>query len=186
MGPEKILVVYFSRTGNTRILANELSRKLQCDIEEIKTPVSYSGFWGYQRALLQATFKRKPVIRPLQKDPTNYDLVIIGSPLWGGSISAPIRSFFEKYGDSLNDVAFFSTRRGGFGRTHFFEQMRQLSKKKPMSLLTLTEKELNSGEFKKNMSSFLSILQAELERRREKVGKIRPKIVSRPDIGISL
>ena len=46
MSPEKVLIVYFSRTGRTKILARELANKLGCSIEEIKTPVRYSGFFG--------------------------------------------------------------------------------------------------------------------------------------------
>lgn len=60
MNTEKSLIIYFSNSGYTKKLANELSRNISCDIEEIKTAVSYSGFFGYQRAMFHAIFGKVP------------------------------------------------------------------------------------------------------------------------------
>lgn len=182
MNSEKILVVYYTRSGNTRILANEISRELQCDIEEIRTPHSYSGFLGYQRAFFHAVFKKKPVIRQLNKNPTDYDLVIIGSPFWAGLIPGPIRTFLDRYKTDFNNVAFFLTQGGKLGQKKFFDQMKKISDKKPLAHLAVSEKELSTGDFKENVSFFLDELRfrgPKLERKRAKV-HTRPPMTTSP------
>ncbi|MDD4974561.1 MAG: flavodoxin [Bacteriovorax sp.] len=159
MNSEKRLVIYYSNSGYTKKLAKEISRNLNCDIEEIKTPVSYAGFFGYQRALLQAIFKRVPKIKKLKHNPADYDLVIVGGPVWGGAVSGPIRSFLAEYRDNLKDVAFFLTQGGQYGRGKVFEQMEQVSGKNPMAYLAVTDKELSNGVFRERILYFLSELQ---------------------------
>jgi flavodoxin len=159
MNSEKRLVIYYSNSGYTKKLAKEIARNLNCDIEEIKTTVSYSGFFGYQRALLQAILKRVPKIKKLKHNPADYDLVIVGGPVWGGAVSGPIRSFLTTHRDNLNNTAFFLTQGGQYGRGQVFDQMEQVSGKSPLAYLAVTDKELSNGVFKDKISFFLSELQ---------------------------
>lgn len=182
MNSEKILVAYFTRSGNTRILANEISRELQCDIEEIRTPYSYSGFLGYQLAFFHAAFKKKPAIQQLNKNPADYDIVIIGSPFWAGFVPGPIRTFLDRYKTNFNDVAFFLTQDGKLGQKSFFDQMAIVSGKKPLAQLAVSEKELSTGDFKESVSFFLDELRLSsprLERKRAKV-HTRPPMTTSP------
>lgn len=43
----KILITYYSRTGNTKNIAEKIKKTLNCDIEEIKEKVNRLGIWGY-------------------------------------------------------------------------------------------------------------------------------------------
>ena len=158
MRAEKILVVYFSQSGHTKKLAKEISRNLKCDIEEIKTTSSYGGFLGYQRALLQSILKLKPKIKSIRHNLENYDLVIIGGPVWAGSISSPVRSFLSHNKKKLNDVAFFLTRGGPFEKSNLFDQMEQALGKNSLATLSVSDKELDNGKFKKNITTFMSEL----------------------------
>lgn len=158
MSPEKVLIVYFSRTGRTKILARELANKLGCSIEEIKTPVRYSGFFGYQLALLQAMFKVLPVLTPLQSKIADYDLVIMGGPVWGGSICSPLRAFIETYRNDFKNVAFVSTQSGNVGGKHVFEKMRIAVHRPPLATLNVTERDFRNGSYRNTISSFISKL----------------------------
>lgn len=169
MNSEKILVVYFSRSGKTKIIAREISQKLNCDLEEIKTLTTYSGFMGYQLALIQATFKITPKIRPLKKNIADYDLVIFGGPVWGGSLSGPIRTFIAQYKNNLKNVAFIATQEGKFGQKNVFEQMKKACGKTPLAILDITEKEFRSGTYRNSVTSFVSRLSLK-----------NPKIAKRP------
>ena len=71
------LVVYYSRTGNTRKLAKIIAEKLKADIEEIEDSTSRSGPLGWLRAGRDAGLKSLTKLKPLKKDPSNYDMVII-------------------------------------------------------------------------------------------------------------
>lgn len=158
MNSEKILVVYFSRSGKTKIIAREISQKLNCNLEEIKTLTNYSGFMGYQLALIQATFKITPKIKLLKKNITDYDLVILGGPVWGGSLSGPVRSFIAQYKNDLKNVAFIATQEGKFGKKNVFEQMKKACGKTPLAILDVTEKEFRSGAYRNGVASFVSRL----------------------------
>ncbi|MBC7537369.1 MAG: hypothetical protein H7281_01005 [Bacteriovorax sp.] len=168
MNLEKKLVIYYSSSGHTKKLAREISRKVNCDIEEIKTPTSYSGLFGYPRALIHAFLKTEPVIKKLKHNPADYDLVIVGGPIWAGQLSSPIRSFLTKNRDNLKNVAFFLTQSVQYGSEQVFEQMELVCGKNPSGYLAVTEKELNDGAFKERISFFLSELQEK-----------NPKIISK-------
>lgn len=162
MASKNILVIYYSRSGNTRKVAEEIAQSLHCDIEEIRSRASYpQNFWGYQRALLHASFKKKPEIQMVQSLLEDYDLVIIGSPVWGGALSAPIRSFFDRNKDELRNVVFFLTQGGEFGRKKVFTQMKELCLKTPLTTFAVTERDVRSGKFKKQVAEFIASLNLE-------------------------
>lgn len=156
---KKILVVYYSRSGKTKKVAEEIARKLHADIEEIKTAEKYSGFLGYQRALFQAIFDRVPKIERVKKNLADYDLIVIGGPLWGGSMSAPIRSFITKYADKFSNLAFFSSQGGKYGKENLFEQMKFVTGCSPWATLAVSNREMENGNFKKSTSAFVNKLQ---------------------------
>lgn len=156
---KKILVVYYSRSGKTKKLAEDLARKLHGDIEEIKTPETYSGFFGYQRALIHVLFDKLPKIERVKKNLADYDLVVIGGPIWGGSMSAPIHSFLKKYKDKFQDVAFFSTQGGTYGRENSFTKMKFITGLTPWATLAVSDKDMNNEKFKKSSTSFVARLQ---------------------------
>lgn len=179
MNSEKILVVYFSRSGKTKIIAREISQKLNCAVEEIKTPTSYAGFIGYSAALIQIAFKMHPKIKPLQKNLANYDLVIFGGPIWGTSMCAPIRSFITRYKNDLKNVAFFATQSGQYGRKIIFKQMKDACGKTPLAVLDVTEKDFRGNQFKNTVTNFISKLalsNPKIEKRRI-AEKARPEAV---------
>jgi len=88
-----ILVVYFSRMGYVREQAYIEANKTGSDIYEVKTtePISgISGFWWCGRFGL---CRKDMPIDPIEINLEGYDHIIICSPVWVFSLSAPIRSF---------------------------------------------------------------------------------------------
>lgn len=169
MSPERVLIVYFSRTGRTKILAREIAHKLGCAVEEIKSPKRYTGFLGYQAALVQSTFKILPEISPLQSNLANYDLIILGGPVWGGSICSPLSTFIETYKNEFKNVAFIATQSGSLGRRHIFEKMRIAAQRMPLATLDVTERDFRNGLYKNSISSFiskLSVINPKINKRR--------------------
>lgn len=93
----KCLVLYFSYTGNTKIIANKIADKLKCDIEEIMPVEPYKS--DYQ-SVVDATednesSKELRDIKKLEHNIADYDEIIIGSPLWWYTITPPIRTFLK-------------------------------------------------------------------------------------------
>jgi len=110
----KILVVYYSLTGNTQFIAEHLSNELNADIEEVK-PINdldpNSGtkyFWGG----MKATMKVKPDLEELSYNPLEYELIIIGTPVWAWTLSPPIRSYCAEFDLEGKKVALFTSSSG--------------------------------------------------------------------------
>ena len=88
------LLIYFSRSGTTERLASQLAAKLGADLELVKPHVSYKGMGGYLRGIWHSLLRRRPAVER-GRDPGNYANVIIGSPIWAGRLSAPMRGSRE-------------------------------------------------------------------------------------------
>ncbi len=72
----KTLVVYYSRSGTTKKIADEICDKMNCDIEEIIDNKNRKGLFGWLIAAFDARSKKLTVIENIKNDPSKYDLVI--------------------------------------------------------------------------------------------------------------
>jgi flavodoxin len=108
----KALVIYYSRTGTTKKLAQMISQRLKCDCEEIKSTDSFKGIFGYIRAGRQAFSNTLPSLRSVKRDPAAYDIVILGTPVHASRMAAPVRSFLSSNKGKLKKLAIFATHQG--------------------------------------------------------------------------
>lgn len=120
-----ILCVYYSRTGRTEALMQEIAQELGCELVKLEDGVSRSGFVGWLRSGMQAMARKiPPVQKPETKLPlSEYDLVIIGTPVWAGRCSAPVRSFLLQFGEELKEAAYVITRGSDVRYEEVFDQM---------------------------------------------------------------
>ena len=115
----KILIVYYSLTGNTKFIAETIQEILNAEIQEIKPKkdVKPKGAMRYFWGGYKATMKKKPSLEPIEKNPNNYDVIIIGTPVWAWTIAPPIRSFLTQYDLSNKKVGFWCCHAGSPGGT---------------------------------------------------------------------
>jgi len=144
-----ILITYYSRTHVTEKIAlkikEELSLKeeLNCDLEEIIDKKNRSGPISYLISGLQAARSIPADINQIEKNPNEYDLVIIGTPVWAGTISTPILSYLNENKEKFKDVAFFCTCGGNEGNT--LTNMGKLISKEPLETLSINKKDLEDS-----------------------------------------
>lgn len=81
------LVVYYSRTGNTRFVAENIADFLDADVEEVIDKSDRSGPIGWIKSGFHATLEVDTEIEKLEYSPSNYDLVVLGSPVWNKRIT---------------------------------------------------------------------------------------------------
>ena len=106
---KEILVVYFSRMGYTKKIAYEEANKTGADIHEIKSTEMTEntlGFWWCGR---YGMHKWNMPIEEIDTDIKSYKKIIVVSPIWVFSVSAPIRSFCYKYSKEINSVEYIFT-----------------------------------------------------------------------------
>ena len=167
MANSRILVVYYSRTGTTRKVAAALAAKLGCDSEEIIEARSRSGMFGYLRSLIEARRQVPSHIAAAGKDPSSYDLIVIGTPVWAWSLSSPVRAYLLANKSRLPAVAFFCTL-GGAGSDKAFGQMQELTGKPPAGCLSITASDVASAAYEPRVAAFAEALQRGLAEQRKK------------------
>ena len=158
MANSRILIVYYSRSGTTRQLVQALSADLQCDIEEIVETKSRSGVLGYLRSVIEARRQRPSItVARAIKDPSLYDLIILGTPVWAWSVSSPVRAYMMANRTRFAAVAFFCTC-GGSGSDSAFAQMQQLAGKAPRGRLFFTARQVVKHRLEPRLTEFLKML----------------------------
>jgi len=167
MANSRIVVVHYSWTGTTRKVAESLTMKLQCDSEEIIEARSRSGMLGYMRSLIEAQRQVPSPIAAAGKDPSIYDLIVIGTPVWAWSVSSPVRAYLLANKSRLPAVAFFCTL-GGAGSNRAFGQMQELTGKRPIGCLSVTARDVASAAYESRVATFAEDLQRGLAEQREK------------------
>jgi flavodoxin len=156
----KTLVAYYTRTGTNEKLVNELQNKFNFDIEKIVDITNRQGTWGYLFSSMQAIFKRKSKIKPIEKNPSNYDVVIVVYPIWVGLMPPPIRTYVSENRDHFNKVALLSISGDGAGNKKAVADFESLADKKAIAYLLLTENEFEQEGHKKKVEDFVkSILE---------------------------
>jgi menaquinone-dependent protoporphyrinogen IX oxidase len=158
MRAPRILVIFYSRSGTTRRIATALSATLGCSIEEIVEGRSRNGFFGYCRSIIEARRKQLPDIPPAKNDPSSFDLVVIGTPVWAWSVSSPVRAYLTANKDRLPAVAFFCTL-GDKGSETAFAQMQGIVGKPPRATCAITAGELASGGEGPKLANFAGALR---------------------------
>jgi len=159
----RILIVYYSRTGHTHQVATGIASALgpdvQLDLEGIVDPTPRVGLLGYLRSGRQAFLRRLPPIAEARHQPAQYDLVVIGTPIWNVSLSAPVRSYLRRYHAELPAVAFFCTC-GGAGVHRVFQQMAEESERMPVAELVVREAELGRPAAHQKIAAFVEQIRA--------------------------
>ena len=108
----KSLVVYYSRTGNARFVAETIAAEIGADIEEIIDLKKRGGAFGFLIGGFDAWRGKLTEIAPANKSPAGYDLVVIGTPVWGGRPTPAIRTYLKQNDLSGKKVAVFFARGG--------------------------------------------------------------------------
>ena len=154
----KVLVVVYSRSGRTLSLAERIAQELGADLEVIRDRTNRRGLLGFLRSGYVALRGRTPPVEETTYDPRAYDLVIVGTPIWAGRISSPIRTYLSRTTGSFKRVAFFCTSEGG-GHRGAFAEMARIAAAEPLATLELSSSQMNRGEGSKAIQDFVSKLR---------------------------
>ncbi len=120
----KTLIVYYSLEGNTKMIAECMAKELEADLQPLKPVKEIStGASKYLWGSAQILMKKKPEIMPMDKNPEEYDLILIGTPVWAFTYAPPIATFLSQVHLDQKSVAFFSCHGGQNGKT--FQKLKE-------------------------------------------------------------
>lgn len=121
------LVVCFSLTGNTRLIAKTIAKEAGADFTELVPVRQYPlrGAWLYLRGGKEAVFKSEPELERGIVDYDDYDMMVVGTPVWAGTMAPPIRTFLKSLAVKGKKIYVFCTYGGGPGTS--LQDMRDIS-----------------------------------------------------------
>ncbi len=112
-GTMKTLVVYYSLTGKTDVVAQALARELGADVRRVEDAAKPSGAWWFMiTGSISAMRGVESEIRPIDTGLQEYDRIFVGSPVWAGSPSTPINAFIARADFTGKAVIAFMTMGG--------------------------------------------------------------------------
>lgn len=110
-GDRKVLVVYFSHTGNTRTIAGYIHDTVKSDLVEIETVDTYTDDYDTLLAQIReevATSYCPPITTKIE-DIASYDVIFVGYPIWVETAAPPIRTFLTNHDLAGKTVVPFCT-----------------------------------------------------------------------------
>ena len=107
----RVLVLYYSQTGVTKTVAEELQTRLGADIEAVQAVVPYDGDFmaTIERSRQEMESGAFPDIEPLKVDVRDYDVVFLGFPIWFGTYATPIATLLNTTDFSGKKIVPFCT-----------------------------------------------------------------------------
>lgn len=117
---ENILVAYFSHSGNTQVIANQIYESVGGDIFEIVTvdpyPTNYNAVVNLAKQEQKNDYRPKPATKVENMD--SYDVIFVGYPNWWATMPMALFTFLEEYNFSGKTIIPFCTHEGsGLGRS---------------------------------------------------------------------
>ena len=111
----KQLILFYSFEGNTKEVADYISKELNIPCERVKPikDLKSKGFSKYPIGGGQARMKIKPKLMPIKTNLEEYDTIFLGSPIWAVTLTPAIRSLLETGILKDKKIAFFYTSLGG-------------------------------------------------------------------------
>ena len=111
MNAQKMLILYYSETGTTKAVAEELQKQLGADIESIELVEPYTGVFQetIERGQRELQSGQLPALKPFTKNPANYDVIFLGYPIWFGTYANPIATLIKQYDFAGKTIVPFCT-----------------------------------------------------------------------------
>ncbi len=158
MGGRKILVVYYSRTGVTKRLALAVAERLGADVEELADTKNRRGVAGIISMGVDSVFRRPAEIAAVERDPGDYDLVVIGTPACVWRTAPAVRRYIVRSRERLPEVAFLVTAILMTRST--LRDMAALCGRAPIARLARTSGQVRKGAFEEEVARFVGELGA--------------------------
>lgn len=126
-GAKKVLIVYLSRTNNTKAVAGFIHQKVGGTLVALELKTSYPT--DYRATVEQVTRENEtgylPPLKTKIERVEQYDTVFLGFPTWGMRLPPPMKSFLRQYSLQGKTVIPFNTH-AGYGEGSSFQTVREL------------------------------------------------------------
>ncbi len=129
----------------------------KCDFEELIDPTNRAGTAGYKLSHQEAAEKKIVPIKPTMYDPSSYDLVILGGPVWAYTVASALRTYMTNNAGRVKNAAFFCTYDYSGNKTTL-QDMQELTGNPPIATFYTTTKEVVKGKHILTVQNFVATL----------------------------
>ncbi|MAG02846.1 hypothetical protein CMI42_05910 [Candidatus Pacearchaeota archaeon] len=147
----KILIVYYSRHNHTKIVGDLIGKLLKGVVEEIIDIKDRSHLINWEKSVFDEELRTPTKIKPMKSNPKDFDLVIVGSPIWHG-ITPALRAYLKQNKGKFRKIALFTTFSASAENADYVVE--KLSGKKPISVLGVQDRQIWMGEHKRLIREF--------------------------------
>lgn len=93
----KALIVCYSLTGNTKIIAQHLANDINADFVKLEEIPERTIISAYTMGIFYSLRKKGSNIMPLEEGLSDYDTIILAGPIWAGNLTPAMYSFIRQY-----------------------------------------------------------------------------------------
>lgn len=164
--PSRTLVVFYSRSETTAQFAGRLAAELDGDYERLQE-VEFqrrAGPFGFLRSILDVVRKRPARLQPMTHVLSNYDMVLIGTPVWAARASTPVATWLSQHWQEVRNTAFFCTM-GSRGSEDTFAQMQQLAHRAPITTCAISARDMQRDVAVEKVARFVLAIKDALAAR---------------------
>lgn len=155
----RTLIIYYSRTGTTATIARTLANRLDADTREISCDRYAGGILRYLLAGYDSVRGNLPEIIMPNFTAEQYDLVLIGTPVWTSHPALPVRAFLKRKPELPARVAVFLTHDGHSPAQTCIDELAQLLAVPIEAKLTFNSAQVSGGKFADDVSDFANELE---------------------------
>jgi len=155
----KVLIVYYSRSGTTRQVAQQLQLMSDWAIGEVRDVHARAGLGGDLRCIVDSLFARSAPYRYEGPALEDFDRLIVLAPIWLDGLAAPMRALLRdmnRAGPPLSLVCVMS-RRGAFRAA---DEITTIVGAEPVPVLGLTQADVLSGRCRPALQSLIDTVKA--------------------------
>ena len=154
----KRLVVYYSRTGTTKRIGEEIATALGADVDEIVDQKSRNGPIGWLKSGRDAIWQTLTDIT-VQKSPKDYDMIIIGTPIWSGKMTPAVRTYLTNNHFGNKKVAFYTTQGSDDSPKTVTEMESMVAPSKVIGTLRIKQEDIKTSRYEARLLAFVEQLK---------------------------
>jgi flavodoxin len=155
----KVLVVYYSVSGNTARVARDIAMLMRADLEALRDERQGSGCMAYIKAVVDAIRQTPIELGPLSKHPREYALIVVGTPVWAWKMTPAVRAYLQRVRPDLGKVAFFVTS-GDTDVSKIAPAMEEVSGCHPIACAGFNAEELANTElYREKLDTFVRAMK---------------------------
>lgn len=164
----KILLVFYSATGHTRAIADEITAELGATIVQINCPSLDQGGFLTLRRLWSALTRSRPDIKLSRSEVVEeFDLVLIGGPVWAAKLATPVSHYIEQVARKLPAAVGVFISAGSSATSGALKQWIAGVGKQPVATLSVCDDDRVTGYHIALIQEYVEALKSHLSHHRQ-------------------